>query len=95
MVKILMSIRLDEPIVSQLKSVAKELGWSFSAVIRYLLAVSVSLLHPHVRVSAVELTHFLMDNEEEDGMIPAWKIVQFISPRAVKQIEEFEKEKLR
>ena len=91
MAKVLVSVRLDKPIVDQLKEISKELRWDFSKTVRYLISISYSLLHPHVRVSTVALSQFLVENEDEDGTIPVWKIVQFLSPRAVEQIEEMER----
>ena len=91
MVKVIVSIRLDKPLIDQLRDIATALNWSLSEVVRYLLSVSYSMLHPYVRLSTVELCNFLVENADEDNMIPTWKLVRFIAPKAVEQIEELEK----
>lgn len=92
MPKILTSIRLEKVLADQLREISDEIGWNFSETIRYLISVSYSMLHPYVKITAAELCKFLVENEEEDGTVPVWKIVQFLSPRAVEQIEELEKQ---
>jgi len=92
MVRIKVSVRLDLPIYQQLKAIAEELGWSFSDVIRYLLSVSYSVLRPDIKVSTVELVNFMMKESDEASMIETWKIIQFLVPRAIEEIERIEEE---
>ena len=92
MTKIRVCFRLDEPIYQELKDIAKKLGWTFSEVLRYLVSVSYSVLRPDVKVSAVELTHSLVQESDEASMIETWKIIRFLVPRAIEQIEMIEEE---
>ena len=93
--KIKVSFRLELPLYRELREIGEELGWSFSEVLRYLLAISYSLLRPDVKINADELLYYVMDEVDESGQIECWKVVRFLAPRAVRKIEEIERRRSR
>ena len=95
MMKIKVSFRLDLPLYRELKEIEKELGWSFSEILRYLLAISYSLLRPDVRINADKLIHYITKERGEGGEIACWKIVRYLAPRAIRKIEEMERQQSR
>lgn len=88
----MVGFRIDSGIYKQLKGIASELGWTLSEVLRYLVYVSYSTLRPDVKISAVELTQFLVKECDPSGEIEAWKVIKFLVPRAIEKIERIEKE---
>jgi len=91
--KIKVSFRLERSLYRELRETGEELGWSFSEVLRYLLAVSYSLLRPDVKINADELLYYVIDEVDESGQIACWKVVRFLAPRAVRKIEEIERQR--
>lgn len=92
MARVKVSMRLDQPIYVQVKQIADDLGWTLSDVLRYLVSVSYVMLRPDVLVSLPQFTKYIWEEGGEDEKIEAWKIVKFIVPRAVREIEKFEEE---
>ena len=88
--KVKVSVRLDRPIYIHLKMITEKLGWSFSEVIRYLLSVSYTVLRPDVSVNSEKLIKYIK-KETRNGDIHTWKIIRYIVPRVIEQIERIEK----
>ena len=95
MMKIKVSFRLDLPLYRELREIEKELGWSFSEILRYLLAISYSLLRPDVKINADKLIHYITKERDERGEIACWRIVRYLAPRAIRKIEEMERQQSR
>lgn len=94
MVKQLITIRIEKPILDQLRIISKDLRWPLAKTIRYLIEVSFVMLYPLVRLNSNDLIKFIKENTDEKGYINSWKIVEYISPRAANQIAIIE-EKLK
>jgi len=88
--KVKLSFRLDYPLYIHIAKTAKVLNWTLSEALRYLIATSYILLRPDITVNSEELIKFIKRNSK-DNEIKVVDVINFISPKALKKIEELEK----